>query len=61
MMQMNLQNRDLESELNCCLYVLPYLKWITSKDLLYSTYNLLSVMWQSGWEGNLREHRYMYT
>ena len=41
---------------------LLYLKWITNRDLLYSTWksaqcyvgSLLSVMWQPGWEGSLR-------
>ena len=32
------------------MYTLLYFKWITNKDLLYSTGNLLSVMWQPGWE-----------
>ena len=32
---------------------LLYLKWITNKDLLYSTSILLNVMCQLGWEGNL--------
>ena len=30
-----------------------YLKWITNKDLLYSTWN------QPGWEGRLGENGYM--
>ena len=29
-----------------------YLKWITDKDLLYSTGTLLNVMWQPRWEGS---------
>ena len=38
------------------LYTLLYLKWITNKDLLYITHGtLISVMWQPGWEGSLRD------
>ena len=36
------------------------LKWITTKDLLCITWNLLSVMWQPGWEGSLGKNGYMY-
>ena len=32
------------------MYTLLCLKWITNRDLLYSTGALLSVMWQPGWE-----------
>ena len=35
---------------------LPYLKWITSKDLVLITGNSPIVMWQAGWEGSLGEH-----
>ena len=34
-------------------------KWITNKDLPYSTGTLFSVMWQPGWEGSLAENGYM--
>ena len=34
------------------MYILLYLKWKTSKDLVYSTGNS-TVMWQPGWEGSL--------
>ena len=37
------------------MYTMLYLKWKTSKDLLYRTGNLLSVMWQPGWEGSFGE------
>ena len=37
------------------MYTLLYLKWTVSKDLLYSTWNLLNVIWQPGWEGSLGE------
>ena len=30
---------------------LLYLKWITSKDLLNTTWNSATVKWQPGWEG----------
>ena len=74
MMQMNLQSRnrltDLENELTVAMgegivgyfgkdvYTLLYLKWINSKDLLYSTWT--SVMWQPGWERSLGKDGYMY-
>ena len=29
------------------------------KDLLYSTWNSLNVMWQPGWEGSLGENGYI--
>ena len=41
-------------------HILLYLKWITNKDLLYSTKTPFNVMWQPGWEGSLRENGYMY-
>ena len=39
------------------MYTLLYLKWITNKDLLYSTF--LNVMWQPGQKGSLGENGYM--
>ena len=48
-------------ELGKGTYTLLYLKWITNKDLLYSTGNSLNVMWQPGWEGGLGENGYIYT
>ena len=43
------------------VYTLLYFKWITNKDLLYSTGNsTLKVVWQLGWEGCLGENGYMY-
>ena len=42
------------------MYTLLYLKWITNKDLLYSTWNSVQCLWLPGWEGNLGENRYMY-
>ena len=41
------------------MYSLLYVKWITNKDLRCSIGTLLSVMWQSRWEGNLGENVYM--
>ena len=35
------------------MYTLLYLKWITNKDLLYSTWNSAQYHVQSGWEGGL--------
>ena len=40
------------------MYTLLYLKWITNKDLLYSTLTLPNVLWQSEWGGAWRR---MYT
>ena len=34
------------------MYTRLYLKWIINKDLLYSTWTLLNVMRQPGWEGS---------
>ena len=43
------------------MYKLLYLKRITNKDLLYSTWNSLCsmLMWQRGREGSLRENEYV--
>ena len=38
------------------IYTLLYLKWITNKDLLYSTRTLLNVMCQLGWERTLGDY-----
>ena len=38
-----------------------YLKWLTNKDLIYSTWLMLYVMWQSVREGGLRKNEYVYT
>ena len=43
------------------VYTLLYLKWITNKNLLHSTWNSAQcVMWQPGWQGSLEENGYMY-
>ena len=49
------------STLHRKLYTLLYLKWINNKVLLYRTGNAAHVMWQSGWEGSLRENGYIHT
>ena len=51
-------------ELGMDVYTWFYLKWRTRKDLLFPVPQvpqgtLLSVMWQPGWEGSLREIRCM--
>ena len=50
------RNRNLGMD----MYTLLYLKWITNKDLLYSTGNSAQRMRQPGWEGSLGENGYMY-
>ena len=47
------QGQGIVREFGMVTYTLLYLKWITNKDLLYCTGNLLNVMWQPGWEGGL--------
>ena len=42
------------------MYTLLYLKWITNKNPLYSTWNSAHVMCQHGWEGRLGENGYMH-
>ena len=42
------------------MYTPLYLKWITSKDLLYSTWCSAQCCVQPGWEGRLRENRRVY-
>ena len=39
---------------------LLYLKQITNKDLLYSTWDSTQCLWQPGWEQSLGEKGYMY-
>ena len=39
--------RDLEMD----MYTLLYLKWVTNKDLLYSTWNSAQYYVAAGWEG----------
>ena len=47
-------------ELGKVMYTLLYLKWITNKDLFYSTGNSAQRKWQPGREGGLGENGYMY-
>ena len=41
-------------------YTLQNLKWITNKIYCIAQGTLLSVMWQPGWERDLRENGYTY-
>ena len=59
-MNLSLLGEGIFREFGMSMCTLPYLKWITSKDLVYSTGNSLSVMWQPGWEGSLGETGYLY-
>ena len=43
---------EIVREFGMDMYTLLYLKWITNKALLYST-------WHPGWEGNLGENEYV--
>ena len=54
--------KDLENELNSCLYTLLYLKWITNKDLPYGTWNSAQhdmVAWLGG-EFGVSENVYVW-
>ena len=42
------------------MYTLLYLKWITNKDLLYSTGNSVQCYVAAWMEGELEENGYMY-
>ena len=75
MIQINLQNKkrftDLDNELNGCrgsgtvresgmgMYILLYLKWITKKNLLHSTWNSAQY-YVAAWIGGKFEYIYMY-
>ena len=48
-----------DREFGIDMYTLVYLKWITNKDLLYSTGNSAQYYVQSKWEKNLKKNRYM--
>ena len=41
-------------------HTLLHFKWITNKDLLYSTQNSVHVTWQPGWEASMWENGYVY-
>ena len=41
------------------MYTLLYLKWVTNKDLLYSTQNSAQCYVAPWWEGSLGENGYM--
>ena len=53
--------RGRDTEFGMDMYTLLYFKWITNQDLLYSTGNLLNVIWQPGWEWGLGENGSMRT
>ena len=42
------------------MYILLYLKWITNRDILFSTGNSAPCYVQPGWEGSLGENAYRY-
>ena len=52
--------KGIVREFRIDLYTLPYLKWITNKDLLYSTWNSTQCYVPASWEGDLGENGYMY-
>ena len=52
---------EIVREFGINMYTLLYLKWITSKVLLYRQGTLLHAPWQPGWEGSLGENGYVYT
>ena len=55
---------QIVKEFGMDMYMLLYLKWITNKDLLYSTGNSAQhschCIWQPGWKRCLGENGYMY-
>ena len=48
--------RGIVREFGMDVCTLLHLKWISNKDLLYSTGNLVYVIWQPGREGHLGEN-----
>ena len=48
-----------DREFGMDMYILLYLKWITNKDLLYSTGNSAQYYVTLKWENNLK-NRYMH-
>ena len=42
------------------MYTLLYLKWITNKNLLQSTWNSAQCYMAAGWEEGLGENAYIY-
>ena len=53
------QGEGVVKDFGKVMYTLLYLKWIPSKDLVYSTGNSLNVLCQSGCEWCLGENGYM--
>ena len=55
-----MMGRRIVRKLGMDMYTLLYLKWISSKVLLYMAHGtLLNFMWQPGWDGDLEENGYM--
>ena len=54
------RERDNFKEFGMDMYTLQYFKWITSKDILYSTWNSAQCYVQPGWERSLGENRYVW-
>ena len=60
MEKIKIKRQPMENDRGMDMYTLLYLKWITNKDQLYTTWNLLNVLWQPGWDGSLGDNGYMY-
>ena len=54
------RGRGIVKEFGIHMYVLLYLKWITNRDLLYSTWNSAQCCVAAGWEGSLGENGSKY-
>ena len=52
--------RRIVREFGMDKHMLLYLKWITNKDLLYSTWNSAQCYVAAGWEGGLGKNGDMY-
>ena len=60
-MNLRVPGEGIVRDFGMVVYTLLYLKWITNKNLLYSTWNSLSVMCWPGFEGNLEgKNGYIY-
>ena len=59
-MNLWLPGEGIVRDLGIIMYTPLYLKWITSKDLLHSTWFSAQRRVQPGWEGRSREHRRVY-
>ena len=54
-----MEEEGIVRQLGMDMHTLLYLKWITNKDLLYSTGTLFNIIWQPGWEGSFGENGYL--